>query len=411
MNNNKKYTDNNWDFTTANTKEYSHCYHIYPAIMIPQVARTILSKYRTEQHKILFDPYCGSGTSLLEANLLGINNIGTDLNPLARLISRVKNTLFNVQNIKEIINIIESKLFQYSFYPIDSILPNFKNIDFWFSEEVLKKLKYIETLIDTFEEKDFFLLPFSETIRECSYTRNSEFKLFRIPADKIPFHNPDVFKIFISKCLRNLNGLIELHNTINTTETEIHSFNTCNKIDEKIFPNGIDFVLTSPPYGDSITTVAYGQFSRLTNQWLEIPEASKIDKMLMGGQKYSLNAEFDLESCEIELNKIKSIDIKRYSEVKNFLIDYRNSINNICEFANNNSIFAYVVGNRTVKGVQIPLDEITVEIMENNNFKHLETIIRAIPNKRMPSKNSPSNVIAEVSQTMTNEYIVICQKS
>lgn len=80
--------DNRWSFRTANTKEYTHCYHSYPAMMIPQVARTLIDEFSPKgKMELLFDPYMGSGTSLVEASIKGINSVGTDINPLARLIS------------------------------------------------------------------------------------------------------------------------------------------------------------------------------------------------------------------------------------------------------------------------------------------------------------------------------------
>ena len=80
---------NTWDFATVDTKEYTHCYHNYPAMMIPQIARRLIKDYGSSAN-VLFDPYCGTGTSLVEARLFSINSIGTDLNPLARLLSRAK---------------------------------------------------------------------------------------------------------------------------------------------------------------------------------------------------------------------------------------------------------------------------------------------------------------------------------
>jgi hypothetical protein len=40
-----KTIDESWDFRKANTKEFTHCFHPYPAMMIPQVARRIISSY------------------------------------------------------------------------------------------------------------------------------------------------------------------------------------------------------------------------------------------------------------------------------------------------------------------------------------------------------------------------------
>ena len=54
----KKYIDSSWDFRAANTKEYTHCYHNYPAMMIPQIANRLITKYGKDA-KTLFDPYCG----------------------------------------------------------------------------------------------------------------------------------------------------------------------------------------------------------------------------------------------------------------------------------------------------------------------------------------------------------------
>ena len=77
--------DNRWSFRDANTKELTHCYHTYPAMMIPQVARSLINEYKPGgKLEIIFDPYMGSGTTLVEAALAGINAIGTDLNPLAQ---------------------------------------------------------------------------------------------------------------------------------------------------------------------------------------------------------------------------------------------------------------------------------------------------------------------------------------
>ena len=39
-----------WDFKNVNTKEYTHGYHNYPAMMIPQIARKLLNEYRPEGH-------------------------------------------------------------------------------------------------------------------------------------------------------------------------------------------------------------------------------------------------------------------------------------------------------------------------------------------------------------------------
>lgn len=81
----------NWDFKSQNTRYLTHGFHTYPAKMVPQIANKILNKFG-QNAKILFDPFCGSGTTLVEGKLKNINCIGFDLNPLALLIANVKTT-------------------------------------------------------------------------------------------------------------------------------------------------------------------------------------------------------------------------------------------------------------------------------------------------------------------------------
>lgn len=41
---NNRVADSSWDFRYENTKEYTHCFHTYPAMMIPQVASKLLKE-------------------------------------------------------------------------------------------------------------------------------------------------------------------------------------------------------------------------------------------------------------------------------------------------------------------------------------------------------------------------------
>ena len=87
----ERVADDRWSYRDAYTKDYTHCYHNYPAMMIPQIVRALIEEYRPEGRlRTLLDPYMGSGTSLVEASIAGIDSVGIDVNPLACLISDVK---------------------------------------------------------------------------------------------------------------------------------------------------------------------------------------------------------------------------------------------------------------------------------------------------------------------------------
>ncbi len=110
------------------------------------------------------------------------------------------------------------------------------------------------------------------------------------------------------------------------------------------------------------------------------------------------------------VEKIAHKDEKRAREVYSFYLDYSKSIANVSKVIKRGGCACYVVGNRRVKGITLPTDEITKSLFERGDFKHQNTFIRSIPHKRMPSENSPTNKIGEKEATMNNEYIVIMQK-
>lgn len=413
----KKYRDGTWDFLTANTKQYTHCFHSYPAMMIPQVAGRILDEFG-KGARLLFDPYCGTGTSLVEANLRGINAIGTDINPLARLIAKVKTKVIPLAVLDFHLNDFYNFVFENRFGNpnIKPQIPRFKNIDYWFKKETQHWLAVIKDYIEEMNDRDvqdFFKVAFSETIREASLTRNCEFKLYRMTREQIEKFNPDVLAVMSQKLFRNRNGMAEYISLKKSgADSEIYDFNTVEGVPYDILrKDSVDIIVTSPPYGDSKTTVAYGQFSRLSNQWLGFEEAQEVDKQSMGGTRKAEFRYFDFEPLDNVLFQIAQIDEKRVDDVVCFYIDYEKSIKNVSTVVKKGGVVCYVVGNRRVKGVEIPNDEITREFFERAGFKHIKTIIRAIPNKRMPKRNSPSNIAGLTDATMNYEYIVILRKA
>lgn len=405
--------DDRWSFREANTKEYTHCYHTYPAMMIPQVARSLIQEFKPQDKcRLLFDPYMGSGTSLVEASLAHIDSVGTDLNPLARLIAKVKTTVYDAKELQDEFDEIQSHLLFFSYNDVKNREFNrISNYAFWYAEESLLKLSYLSQQIEgCSKNQDFFNVALSEVVREASFTRNGEFKRYRMEANKVKTFNPDVFGLFIEKVQRNLRGLEEYSKMIGESDVKIYDFNSTFHIpDTAVAEESVDMVVTSPPYGDSRTTVAYGQFSRWANEWFSFDNAQTLDNLLMGGKRCQEQV-FITETIRDELQRIREIDIKRYYEVVSFLNDYWLSIQNVADTVRKGGVVCYVVGNRNVKGVQIPLDYFTAETFERCGLHHIITLVREIPNKRMPSKTSPTNVSGAKVDTMSNEYIVILNK-
>ena len=81
-----------WTFRDAFTQGETHGIHPYPAKFIPQIPRALIAALHRADDTAVLDPFCGSGTTLVEAVRSGIEAVGVDLHPLACLISKVKVT-------------------------------------------------------------------------------------------------------------------------------------------------------------------------------------------------------------------------------------------------------------------------------------------------------------------------------
>lgn len=67
----------------------THGFHVWPAKMHPSIAHHWMKEH-VKQGMLVLDPFCGSGTTLLEASMLGAESIGSDLNPISRELVAVK---------------------------------------------------------------------------------------------------------------------------------------------------------------------------------------------------------------------------------------------------------------------------------------------------------------------------------
>ena len=384
--------------------------HKYPATMLPQIGIKLFKDFDIKAKSIL-DPYCGSGSSFTVGLDVGIKEMnGFDLNPLAVLISKVKFTELDIEKLNSLKISLRDGI--YNFIKKEENLnkievPTFNNIDFWFSKNASLSLSVIKTFIDKIEDinyKRFFLVPFSETARECSYTRNNEFKLYRIKEEDSLLFNPDIYGLYFYKLQLTLN-IYTTYYLPKLKEIEIEIENT--QFYDKY--RKWDVVLTSPPYGDSKTTVAYGQFSFFGNHWIGVKDARKIDNLLMGGTSTkNLYLKGIIQDYISEIEKQSRV---RALEVSSYYFDLEKSIKEVSNAINNSGYSIYIVGNRCVKGVILPTDQFIAEQFELNGLKHLVTYERLIGNKSMPLKNSPTNITGKRMGTMTKEYIVVCRKS
>ena len=456
---------NFWDFKNDDVREYTHGIHNYPAMMVCPISRNIIRLIQDiKPVYTLMDPFMGSGTVLVEGMLAGVNEIyGSDINPFAVYLSTVKTNRIDINELqKEVNDLYDRILDKYSLYSmqineadgiirfkydldltakdgwgkdapkylrsfvtdnqIDIPIPDFKNIGYWFKPKVILLLSLIREEIKKIADKkirEFVFVAFSETIRFVSNRRNGEFKMFRMKANKVDEFNPDVIKEFTTILDRNIEKMNSFNEACEEKDVKcnIHISDESASTLDYVPDESIDLVITSPPYGDSRTTVAYGEYSRLSLQWLDLynlteKEIMGIDKSLMGGMKYRNGFEYNIPSQTLRdsLERIKDIDLERAGDVFSFYSDLRDSIKNIAQKTKSGGYQFWVVGNRTVKGKLLLTDQIISEIAQSYQLEHVYTVDRNIINKVMPSQNSPTNEVGKKASTMTNEHIVVLRK-
>lgn len=461
----KKLPDNYWDFKDDDTHSYTHGIHSYPAMMVSPISRNIINIVKQfKDVTSLFDPFAGSGTVLVEGMLAGMQTVaGNDINPLALLLTKVKTTPLDVIELQNQYSELQTKLaivynkydyvIQYiddyitktrgldlttkdgwgsdapiylnAFYQefnIDLKAPQFKNIGYWFRPRVILELSLIKKAISETTNKDirdFFFVAMSEIIRLVSNRRNGEFKMFRMPPEKVAKFNPDTKQEFLKILERNIGKMSDFIDAYDYLETKaqvsVFKEDACKL--SSVPDDAYDLIITSPPYGDSRTTVAYGEYSRLSLQWLDLFELTEkeimsVDRTLMGGTKFRNGFEYTVKSNILRdiLEKIKDTDLERAGDVFSFYNDLEKSIAAISEKTKTEGYQFWVVANRTVKGIVIPTDKIIEEIAQYYNLQYVYTIDRNIVNKVMPSANSPTNESGKTSSTMTVEHIVVLRK-
>ncbi|PIR55896.1 MAG: hypothetical protein COU73_03695 [Parcubacteria group bacterium CG10_big_fil_rev_8_21_14_0_10_46_32] len=407
--------DYSWDFRGERTKSHTHGIHTYPAMFIPQVARRLLETY-SKKGDTICDIFCGSGTALVESRLLGRNVYGIDLNPLAIFLAKAKTTPINPIILTREYYSLLNKIDKVKDKEIEN--PKFNNLDFWFKPKVITELAKIKKAIfETKNEniKNFFLVAFSEVVRQSSNAKNGEFKLVRNKGEKLDNHNPNVLELFKKKIGINIQGMTDFYRDVDK-KTWVKIIQGDSSKINGIKNNSVDYIITSPPYGDSRTTVAYGQFSRLSAQWIDIFEdpnkASGVDNELLGG-KASKSMEHALDSTYLRdtLDKILKKDEKRARDVLSFYVGLNDCMERAHEILKSGKYFCLVIGNRLVKQVRIPTDFIIAELGEKLGFTCEDIFVRNIPGKRMPIRNSPTNIVGALEETMNKESIVVLRKT
>jgi len=423
-----------WTFKEISTSQYTHGFHQYPARMHPEIATRLIQKYSTGSKTVVLDPFMGSGGVLVESMLHGNNSIGIDLNPFAVLLSKVKTTPLNPKKLEKTLEDIQRTANDnYKNKVTFENTPDKLDLSFWYPKDPIKKLPILKNTINQIKNKsirEFFLICFSFTTRRTSFQKNSVYKIYRMKPELRAEFEPDTFKKFTEICKKNIQNMNDFNRESKKQKSKAFPIlgdsrdiaKQFSKIPNDILDDGkAHLVVTSPPYGDHGTTVAYGQFSKHPGLWLDLKEKEEllsVDSNGLGGRKIKDSSELESPILDKLLKKIKKKDAEavkktnlsdRAGDVYAFFYDLDSCLEQLSlNLKQGKSNLCFVVANRMVRREKVELDEILIQMAKKWDIKQDGDIIyRTIANKATATKNAPENISNKKGDTMNQESIVL----
>lgn len=327
-----------------------HNIYSYHAKFNPDIPKKFIKKY-SKKNDIVLDPFCGSGTTLLEGIKLKRNVIGVDLSPIAILNAKVKTYTYDIARIKvlseEVLNIKDEKI----------LIPDFPNKDIWFQKDILNtlgKLNYNINMIEDIKYKDLFLLILLSMLNSCARKRKT-WNLGYLADNVMPNldRNVDPIKLFkkkVNQVLKSEDILEKVNVNVKCIESDIMKFNCEN----------VDLVVTSPPYPFAVDFIKY---HRLALYWLE------------------KNVE-ELSEEEVGARNKRS----RKNSVNEFYEQMKKIYLHVMQMVKKNGYWCMTIGDTTRNKEKISFVNWSIELFEKNGWRLETQNFRYIKNQTMAQK-------------------------
>lgn len=401
----------------------THLIHTYPAKLIPNIPFFFLNNsYFIKQDEKILDPFAGSGTVLLEGQLAGLRAYGSDANPLARLISKVKTNEFDIEKIERLLIEIENSYLKKA-HKRD--YPNVINIDYWFLPHIKEQLNNILKSIEEIENiqyKDFFLLNFSNLIKKVSLADSRVSVPVKLKPEKYPVGHS--IRIKQEKTLTNLKSINVFEKFKEIIFQNLKRFKNKNELGAvrhigeiisndarklEINHQSIDLIITSPPYAGA---QKYIRASSLSLGWTKLGEAGhlkSLDSKNIGRENYKKEdyrvlSKTNITDADIIIQEIYKVNPLRAHIAANYLIEMTVAIQESIRVLKKNKYFILVAANNNVCGFEFKTQEYLRQIAINNGMEVKCELIDDIKSYGLMTKRN------KTASIITCEYVLILKR-
>jgi tRNA G10 N-methylase Trm11 len=290
-------------------KYVTHGIHAYKGKFYPQLAKCLFNLAGLKPGQIVLDPFCGSGTVLLESYLNGLRGFGTDINVLAIKIARTKTEILEVDPYlrDRILSRFQDRI--ETLDPSDSKLALFpdssrEELLAWFPRIVLLKLAALLESIETVSEpsvRECLEILTSSIVRDVSH---QDPKDLRIRRRAKPLKDAPVFELF-SRRLAELRLRLKQFSE-RAKEAPCQFLPTKALIGDSrslksfgqlgIKEASVDAIVTSPPYATALPYVDTDRLSLLLLFGLTSKRRTAIEEALIGTREISKKRKSHLEN-------------------------------------------------------------------------------------------------------------------
>jgi site-specific DNA-methyltransferase (cytosine-N4-specific) len=243
-----------WDFAENPTRDSIHDLHSYPARFIPQIPRELIRLFHPGDQSAVLDPFCGCGTTLVEAVGAGIPAVGLDLNPLAVLISKVKTTPLSAPLVPLAQAVVQGRH--------DHLIeiPKIPRLDHWFKPPIQRALAVLASGIKSIPDpisKDALRVAMSRIVVRVS-NQDSDTRYAAIEKN---VGEEDVYELFLKAALIVESAIDQTYGGLFTSvpRVEVRHENVLT-LTASSLSQPIGLVVTSPPYPNAYEYWLYHKY-------------------------------------------------------------------------------------------------------------------------------------------------------